>query len=127
MLETIKSPADIKRFSAKERKQLAAEIREKIKSTVTVTGGHLATNLGALALSIAVHTVYNAPNDRIVLDTGHQGYTHKLLTGRFDRFHTLRQKGGISGFLKRDESPYDSFGAGHAATSISAAAGMAIA
>jgi 1-deoxy-D-xylulose-5-phosphate synthase len=126
MLENIKSPADIKRFTAKERRQLASEIREKIKATVTLTGGHLATNLGAVELSIAVHTAYDAPKDLIVLDTGHQGYTHKLLTGRYDRFHTLRQKGGISGFLKRDESPYDSFGAGHAATSISAAAGMAI-
>src|SRR3954470_24232063 len=98
MLENIKSPADIKRFSAKERKQLAEEIREKIKATVTVTGGHLATNLGAVELSIAVHTAYNAPQDRIVFDTGHQAYTHKLLTGRYDRFHTPRQKGGISGF-----------------------------
>jgi len=126
MLENIKSPADIKQFTAKERKLLAEELREKIKATVTLTGGHLATNLGAVELSIAVHTAYDAPRDLIVLDTGHQGYTHKLLTGRYDRFHTLRQKGGLSGFLKRDESPYDSFGAGHAATSISAAAGMAI-
>jgi 1-deoxy-D-xylulose-5-phosphate synthase len=126
MLESIKGPADIKRLSAKERKLLATELRHKIKETVTVTGGHLAANLGAVELTLAVHTVFDAPKDLLVLDTGHQGYTHKLLTGRFDRFHTLRQKDGISGFLRRAESPYDTFGAGHAATSISAAAGMAI-
>jgi 1-deoxy-D-xylulose-5-phosphate synthase len=126
MLEKLQSPAELKGLTAKERRQLAEEIRKKIIETVTVTGGHLATNLGAVELTLAVHTVFDAPKDLIVLDTGHQGYTHKLLTGRYGRFHTLRQKGGLSGFLKRDESPFDSFGAGHAATSISAAAGMAI-
>src|SRR5258708_39001627 len=99
MLESIKSPADIKHFSAKERKQLAEEIRRKIIETVTVTGGHLATNLGAVELTLAVHTAFEAPKDLIVLDTGHQGYTHKLLTGRYDRVHTLTQKGCISGFM----------------------------
>ncbi len=127
MLADIQSPADLKKLTPKERKALAEEIRRKILETVTATGGHLATNLGAVELTLAVHTAFDAPKDHIVLDTGHQGYTHKLLTGRYARFHTLRQKGGISGFLKRDESPYDSFGAGHAATSISAAAGMAMA
>ncbi len=126
LLDSIQSPADLKPLSAAQRKELAGEIRRKIIETVSKNGGHLATNLGAVELTLAVHTVYDSPKDRIVLDTGHQGYTHKLVTGRAGNFHTLRQKGGISGFLKRDESPYDSFGAGHAATSISAAAGMAI-
>ncbi|MES2201343.1 MAG: 1-deoxy-D-xylulose-5-phosphate synthase [candidate division FCPU426 bacterium] len=126
MLDQIQSPADIKAFSAEERNRLASEIRAKIIETVSANGGHLATNLGAVELTLAIHTVYDAPRDLVVFDTGHQGYTHKLLTGRASRFGTLRQKGGLSGFLKRDESPYDSFGAGHAATSLSAAAGMAI-
>ena len=125
LLDSIKSPADLKTLGADERKALAAEIRQVILATVSKNGGHLATNLGAVELSLAVHTVFDAPRDLIVLDTGHQGYTHKLVTGRAGNFHTLRQMGGLSGFLKRDESEYDSFGAGHAATSISAAAGMA--
>jgi len=125
VLESIQSPADLKRLGPADRRELAAEIRRLIVRTVSSNGGHLATNLGAVELTLAVHTVFDSPNDKIVLDTGHQGYTHKLVTGRADRFHTLRQQGGLSGFLKRDESPHDSFGAGHAATSISAAAGMA--
>ncbi len=127
MLENIHSPADLKKLTAKDRARLAQELRDKILATVSANGGHLATNLGAVELTLAVHTVFDAPRDMVVLDTGHQGYTHKLLTGRYDRFHTLRKRGGISGFLRRSESPYDSFGAGHAATSISAAAGMAVA
>lgn len=125
VLESIASPADLKNLDAAGRRELAAEIRSVIVRTVSKNGGHLATNLGAVELTLAVHTAYDSPNDRIVFDTGHQGYTHKLVTGRADRFHTLRQMGGLSGFLKRDESVHDSFGAGHAATSISAAAGMA--
>jgi 1-deoxy-D-xylulose-5-phosphate synthase len=125
ILETIASPADLKSLDAAGRRELAAEIRQMIVTTVSKNGGHLAANLGSVELTLAVHTVYDSPNDRIVLDTGHQGYTHKLLTGRADRFHTLRQMGGLSGFLKRDESVHDTFGAGHAATSISAAGGMA--
>ncbi len=125
LLENIESPSDLKKLDAAGRKILAGEIRQRILATVSRNGGHLATNLGAVELTLAVHTVFNAPKDSIVLDTGHQGYTHKLVTGRQSRFDTLRQMGGISGFLKRDESPYDSFGAGHAATSVSAAAGMA--
>ncbi|HTB23336.1 MAG TPA: 1-deoxy-D-xylulose-5-phosphate synthase [bacterium] len=125
ILEGIASPADLKDLDPAKRRELAAEIRQLIVRTVSKNGGHLATNLGAVELTLAVHTVFDSPNDRIVLDTGHQGYTHKLVTGRTDRFHTLRQMGGLSGFLKRDESPHDSFGAGHAATSISAAGGMA--
>src|SRR5665213_403586 len=125
VLETIASPADLKGLDAAGRRELASEIRQVIVKTVSKNGGHLAANLGSVELTLAVHTVFDSPHDRIVWDTGHQGYTHKLVTGRAGRFHTLRQKDGISGFLKRDESPHDSFGAGHAATSISAAAGMA--
>jgi 1-deoxy-D-xylulose-5-phosphate synthase len=127
MLERIQSPADLKSLTPEQRRSLAAEIRQVILKTVSKNGGHLATNLGAVELTLAVHTVYDSPRDCIVLDTGHQGYTHKLVTGRADRFHTLRQWGGLSGFLKRDESEHDCFGAGHAATSISAGAGMAAA
>ena len=127
LLDTIQSPADLKPLNAEQRRQLAAEIRQVILKTVSSNGGHLATNLGSVELSLALHTVYDSPSDKIVLDTGHQGYTHKLVTGRAARFGTLRQKGGLSGFLKRDESEHDAFGAGHAATSISAAAGMAAA
>jgi 1-deoxy-D-xylulose-5-phosphate synthase len=127
LLDQIQSPADLKKLDAAQRAELAGEIRQLILKTVSKNGGHLATNLGSVELSLAVHTVYDSPRDRIVLDTGHQGYTHKLVTGRAAQFHTLRQMGGISGFLKRDESEHDSFGAGHAATSISAAAGMAAA
>ena len=126
ILDTLKSPADLKPLNAAQRKELAAEIRRRIIETVSKNGGHLATNLGSVELTLAVHTVYDSPKDKIVLDTGHQGYTHKLVTGRAGSFHTLRQMGGISGFLKRDENEHDSFGAGHAATSISAAAGMAL-
>jgi 1-deoxy-D-xylulose-5-phosphate synthase len=125
LLENISSPADIKAFDAEGRKRLASEIRQTIVATVSKNGGHLAPNLGAVELTMALHTVFDSPVDKLVFDVGHQGYTHKLLTGRAARFHTLRQKDGISGFLRRDESPHDSFGAGHAATSISAAAGMA--
>lgn len=127
LLDRIQSPADLKALDAEGRRSLAAEIRQVILRTVSKNGGHLATNLGAVELTLAVHTVYDSPRDRIVLDTGHQGYTHKLVTGRAGSFHTLRQLGGLSGFLRRDESEHDSFGAGHAATSISAAAGMAAA
>ncbi len=126
-LDSIRSPRDIKGLSPRQRLELAGEIRAKILETVSKNGGHLATNLGSVELSLAVHTVFDAPGDQIVWDTGHQAYTHKLLTGRAGRFHTLRQLGGLSGFLRRDESPYDTFGAGHAATSVSAAAGMALA
>jgi 1-deoxy-D-xylulose-5-phosphate synthase len=125
MLEKIHSPADLKALDAAGRRALATEIRQVILRTVSKNGGHLATNLGSVELTLALHTVYESPLDQIVFDTGHQGYTHKLVTGRADRFHTLRQMGGLSGFLKRDESEHDAFGAGHAATSISAAAGMA--
>lgn len=126
-LKSIKSPEDIKHCSVKELERLAAQIRETIIGQVSKHGGHLASSLGVVELTLAMHYVYNAPEDKIVWDVGHQAYVHKLLTGRFDRFGTLRQQGGISGFLKRNESEYDCYGAGHATTSISAALGFAVA
>ena len=126
-LERLKSPEDLKWLSLGELKQLAAEIRERIVETVSRNGGHLASSLGVVELTIALHRVLETPRDKIVWDVGHQAYAHKLLTGRLDRFDSLRRLNGISGFPRRSESPYDSFGAGHASTSISAALGMAAA
>lgn len=126
-LKDIKSPQDIKHCSVEELNQLAAQIRETIIGQVSKHGGHLASSLGVVELTLALHYVYDAPSDKIVWDVGHQAYVHKLLTGRFDCFETLRQQNGISGFLKRHESEYDCFGAGHATTSISAALGFAVA
>ncbi|ABA88911.1 1-deoxy-D-xylulose-5-phosphate synthase [Syntrophotalea carbinolica DSM 2380] len=127
MLKNLKSPAELKGLSVKELEVLAGEIRTKIIDTVSQTGGHLASSLGVVELTIALHHVLNTPVDKIVWDVGHQAYAHKLLTGRLDRFDTLRQLGGISGFPKREESPYDAFDVGHSSTSISAALGMAAA
>src|SRR6266481_6758852 len=107
-------------------KQLAEEIRREIIEKVSVKGGHLAPNLGVVELTMALHYVFNTPDDLLVWDIGHQAYVHKLLTGRRERFHTIRQFGGLSGYLRRDESPYDVFGASHASTSISAALGLAV-
>lgn len=126
-LKNIKSPQDIKHCDVVELNQLARQIRETIIGQVSKHGGHLASSLGVVELTLALHYVYNAPEDKIVWDVGHQAYVHKLLTGRIDRFGTLRQQGGISGFLKRNESEYDCYGAGHATTSISAALGFAVA
>ncbi len=125
LLDAISSPKDLKRLQPEQLPQLAQEIREVIISTVSRTGGHLAPNLGTVELTIALHYVFDAPRDKIIWDVGHQAYTHKLLTGRRERFHTLRQYGGISGFPKRSESPYDAFDTGHSSTSVSAALGMA--
>jgi len=125
LLDRLQSPADLRTMSAAERTQLAQEIRDFLISTCSVTGGHIGAGLGVVELTIALHTAFDTPRDQLVWDVGHQGYPHKVLTGRKDQMHTLRQEGGISGFLKRTESPYDTFGAGHAATSISAALGMA--
>ncbi len=125
LLDTIKSPKDLKKLAPELLPQLAQEIREKIIATVAKTGGHLAPNLGVVELTIALHYVFDAPTDKIVWDVGHQAYTHKLLTGRADQFHTLRQFGGLSGFPKRSESPYDAFDTGHSSTSVSAALGIA--
>lgn len=126
-LKNIKSPQDIKHCSVEELNRLASQIRETIIGQVSKHGGHLASSLGVVELTLAMHYVYDAPEDKIVWDVGHQAYVHKLLTGRYDRFGTLRQQGGISGFLKRNESEYDCYGAGHATTSISAALGFAVA
>jgi 1-deoxy-D-xylulose-5-phosphate synthase len=127
LLETIQSPADLRRLPRAELKRLATELREFVLRSVSQTGGHLSSNLGTVELTIALHYVFNTPEDRLVWDVGHQTYPHKILTGRRDRMHTLRQLGGISGFPRRDESPYDTFGTAHSSTSISAALGMALA
>ena len=126
-LKDVKSPEDIKHCSLEELDRLASQVRSTIIGQVSKHGGHLASSLGVVELTLALHYVFNAPDDKIVWDVGHQAYVHKLLTGRYDRFSTLRQQGGISGFLKRNESEYDCFGAGHATTSISAALGFAVA
>ncbi|HOR28324.1 MAG TPA: 1-deoxy-D-xylulose-5-phosphate synthase [Candidatus Sumerlaeota bacterium] len=126
-LERIQEPRDIRGLALDDLRQIAEEIRETMLRVTAVNGGHLASSMGAVELILALHYVYDTPRDRLVFDVGHQAYAHKLLTGRYDRFHTIRREGGLSGFLKRSESPYDTFGAGHASTSISAAAGMAIA
>lgn len=127
IIDNIKSPSDINGLSPSELAQLAAEIREEIIQTVSQTGGHLASNLGVVELAIALHKVFDSPQDKILWDVSHQSYPHKLLTGRKDRFSTLRQEGGLCGFVKREESEHDPFGAGHASTSISAALGLAAA
>jgi 1-deoxy-D-xylulose-5-phosphate synthase len=124
LLDRIDSPADLKKLSLKELEQLCGEIREKIVETVSQTGGHLAPSLGVVELTLALHYVFDAPKDKIIWDVGHQAYAHKLITGRRDLFHTLRTHGGISGFPKREESPYDSFDTGHSSTSISAGLGI---
>jgi 1-deoxy-D-xylulose-5-phosphate synthase len=126
-LDRVESPRDLKQFSVRELTAMAAEIRQELIRVVTVNGGHLGASLGMVELSLALHAAFDSPRDKLVWDVGHQAYTHKLLTGRRDRFDTIRQEGGISGFLSRDESPHDAFGAGHASTSISAALGMAVA
>ncbi|MFA4028837.1 MAG: hypothetical protein GDYSWBUE_001119 [Candidatus Fervidibacterota bacterium] len=127
LLERIRQPQDLKGLSQGELEKLAAELREVIIRTVSRVGGHLAPALGAVEIAIAVHATLNSPKDKIIWDTGHQAYAHKLLTGRYERFHTLRQYGGISGFLRRDESEHDVWGAGHAGTGLSAAMGFAVA
>ncbi|MFC1956321.1 1-deoxy-D-xylulose-5-phosphate synthase [Chloroflexota bacterium] len=127
LLDRIDSPSDLKKLTQIELRQLAAEIRDELVTTVTTTGGHLASNLGVVELTIALHRIFNSPQDKIIWDVGHQSYVHKLLTGRRQRFASLRQYEGISGFTSRSESPHDPFGAGHASTSISAALGMAVA
>ena len=125
LLPNIKSPADIKDYSIEGLCQLADELRYHTIDVISQVGGHLAPTLGAIELTVALHRVFDTPDDKIIWDVGHQGYAHKLLTGRFDSFSTIRQLNGLSGFLKRSESEYDTFGAGHASTSISAATGIA--
>ncbi|MGE4649660.1 MAG: 1-deoxy-D-xylulose-5-phosphate synthase [Myxococcota bacterium] len=125
LLHGIESPADLRALPKDKVEQVADEIRSEILEQVSQTGGHLASSLGAVELITAIHYVFDTPRDRLVLDVGHQGYPHKLLTGRRERFETIGREGGIAKFLRRSESPYDHFGAGHAGTSISAALGMA--
>ncbi|MFN7861896.1 MAG: 1-deoxy-D-xylulose-5-phosphate synthase [Curvibacter sp.] len=126
LLQTINDPADLRRLPRPQLRALADELRAYVLDSVSRTGGHLSSNLGTVELTVALHYVYNTPHDRLVWDVGHQTYPHKILTGRRDRMHTLRQLGGISGFPVRSESPYDAFGTAHSSTSISAALGMAL-
>jgi 1-deoxy-D-xylulose-5-phosphate synthase len=126
ILDSIDSPADLRRLTYPQLEQLAQEIRNEIIETVSVRGGHLAPNLGAVELTLALHLAFDTPKDLLVWDIGHQAYVHKLVTGRREQFHTIRQFGGLSGYLRRDESLYDVFGASHASTSLSAALGLAV-
>ncbi len=127
LLDTIESPADLRKLPRGQLKNLSDELRAYLLDSVSKTGGHLSSNLGTVELTVALHYVFNTPEDRLVWDVGHQTYPHKILTGRKDRMNTLRQLGGLSGFPRRDESPYDTFGTAHSSTSISAALGMAMA
>jgi 1-deoxy-D-xylulose-5-phosphate synthase len=125
VLDRIETAQDVKRFGLEDLERLCREVREEILLAVSKNGGHLASSLGVVELTIALHYIFDLPRDKIIWDVGHQSYAHKILTGRKDRFHTLRQYGGISGFPKRDESPFDAFDSGHSGTSISSALGMA--
>lgn len=127
LLNNISSPSDLKKLQRKDLTHLAAELRERIVDVVSKSGGHLASSLGAVELAIAIHYVFDTPNDKVIWDVGHQAYAHKLITGRADQFRTLRQHGGLSGFTKRNESQYDTMTTGHSSTSISAALGIACA
>ena len=126
-LDQIQSPSDLRTLGRRDLKEVADQLREFVLQSVSKTGGHLSSNLGTVELTIALHHVFNTPDDRIVWDVGHQSYPHKILTGRREQTSTLRQQGGISGFPKRSESAYDAFGTAHSSTSISAALGMAVA
>src|SRR4030043_520600 len=125
LLQQIDGPADLRQMRLAELPLLAQEIREEIIRTVSQTGGHLASSLGVVELTLALHYVFDTPQDRLIWDVGHQTYAHKLITGRRETFSTLRQCGGLSGFPRREESHYDAFGTGHSGTSISGALGMA--
>src|SRR4030042_886640 len=127
ILDQIRTSIEVKKLDPEELERLCYEVRGEIISTVSRTGGHLASNLGVVELTVTLHYVFDFPRDKLIWDVGHQSYAHKLLTGRRDHFHTLRQYGGISGFSKRDESPFDAFDSGHSGTSISSALGMAAA
>ena len=126
LLDGIRSPADIKALREQDLPQLAQEVRDELIKVLSQTGGHLGPNLGVVELTIALHRVFNTPRDRFVMDVSHQGYVHKMFTGRLDRFHTMRQFGGLNGFLLRTESEHDCYGAGHAGTALSAGLGMAV-
>lgn len=124
LLETVRDPRDLKKLPIEQLPKLCEELRTELVHTISKIGGHFGASLGVVELTVAAHYVYDTPNDKIVWDTGHQGYIHKMITGRLDRMHTIRRDGGLSPFLKRTESPYDAFGAGHAGTAVSAALGM---
>ena len=126
-LKNINFPSDIKKLSSSELKKLADEVREELISVVSETGGHLGAGLGVVELTVALHYIFDTPNDKLIWDVGHQTYPHKILTGRKDKIRTLRQGNGLSGFTKRSESEYDPFGAAHSSTSISSALGIAVA
>src|SRR3984957_17017932 len=127
LLDQIRSPEDLRRFEPDRLRQIADELRQDLINAVSQTGGHLGAGPGVVELTVALHYVFDTPRDRLIWDVGHQSYPHKILTGRRDRIHTLRQGGGLSGFTKRAESEYDPFGAAHSSTSISAGLGMAVA
>ena len=127
LLDTVHYPADLRALDKEQLPQLADELRQEVISAVSVTGGHLGAGLGVVELTVALHYVFDTPDDKLVWDVGHQAYPHKIMTGRRDRIRTLRQGGGLSGFTRRAESEYDPFGAAHSSTSISAALGFAIA
>jgi 1-deoxy-D-xylulose-5-phosphate synthase len=127
LLDRIAVPADLKGLSVAELRQVADELRAETIAAVSVTGGHLGAGLGVVELTVAIHAVFNTPKDKLIWDVGHQCYPHKILTGRRDRIRTLRAGGGLSGFTRREESPYDPFGAAHSSTSISAGLGFAVA
>src|SRR6185437_1853279 len=127
ILETIHSPADVKKLTIPQLTELAEEIRERLIVGVAKTGGHIGPNLGVVELTLAMHYVFDTPTDSFVFDVSHQAYVHKLLTGREKLFHTIRQPGGLNGFMLRTESEHDCYGAGHAGTALSAALGMAVA
>ena len=127
ILDRIDSPDNVKQLSMAELEQLASEIREELIAVLSNNGGHLGPNLGVVELSLAMHYVFNTPKDSFIFDVSHQAYIHKMLTGRRERFSTIRTPGGLNGFMLRTESPHDSYGAGHAGTALSAALGMAVA
>src|SRR6187431_324304 len=127
LLDQVQTPEDLRRLDESQLRQFADELRQETIDAVSITGGHLGAGLGVVELTVALHYLFDTPNDRIVWDVGHQAYPHKILTGRRDRIRTLRMGGGLSGFTKRAESEYDPFGAAHSSTSISAGLGMAVA
>ncbi|MCK5651071.1 MAG: 1-deoxy-D-xylulose-5-phosphate synthase, partial [Gemmatimonadetes bacterium] len=126
LLDRVKYPSDVRDLSREELHQLVEEVRNRHVDVVSEIGGHFGASLGVAELTVALHYVFETPKDKLVWDVGHQAYIHKILTGRNDRLPTIRQKDGLAPFLRRDESEYDAFGAGHAATSISAALGIAV-
>ena len=127
LLDEIRIPADLRKLDVRQLRQVADELRTEMIDAVSITGGHLGAGLGVIELTVALHYLFETPDDRLIWDVGHQAYPHKVLTGRRDRIRTLRQGGGLSGFTRRVESEYDPFGAAHSSTSISAGLGMAVA